>query len=377
MPADNNFSDCPKSAQEFLFYMLTIKGRSPRTVEAYHTDLRLFFRYLRCAKVDGRIPDTLEDVICSDLPEKVFLSVTLSDAYAYLHYIQQQRGNMAATRSRKVSALKSFYKYLNTKTTLLPDNPLKDLEVPSLKKSMPKYLTLEQSLQLLQAVDGPQRARDYCMITLLLNCGMRLSELVGINLQDIRDDTIKLLGKGNKERIIYINDACQAALSDYMRYRQQPVKESEKNALFLSGRGTRLTGRRVEQIVGQTLKNAGLDGMGFSPHKLRHTAATLMYQHGNVDIRVLKEILGHANLGTTEIYTHVSNTQMENAAEASPLAEVMPPKKRRKPSENGQPKDSCGDLPEEPGQTSLSPVDQRENGSPQGHNTPRKGQKQL
>ena len=323
------FSDVPQIAQDFLFYMMTIKGRSPRTVEAYHIDLRLFFRYLKCVKILGTLPDSLEDVRCNDLPQKIILSITLSDAYAYLHFLQQQRDNSAATRSRKVSALKAFYKYLNTKSSFLPDNPLKDLEVPSLKKSMPKYLSLEQSMQLLQAVDGPQRARDYCIITLLLNCGMRLSELVGINLQDIRDDTIKLLGKGNKERIVYINQACQAAISDYLRQRETPIKASEKNAFLLSGCRTRLTGRRVEQIVEENLKKAGLDDMGFSPHKLRHTAATLMYQHGNVDIRVLKELLGHANLGTTEIYTHVSNEQLEKAATASPLSNITPPKKKR------------------------------------------------
>ena len=191
---------------------------------------------------------------------------------------------------------------------------------------MPKYLTLEQSIQLLSVVDGPHRERDYCIITLLLNCGMRLSELVGINLQDIREDTIKLLGKGNKERIIYINSACKAAIDAYLSVRETPIKESEKNAFLLSGRNTRLTGRRVEQIVEDNLKKAGLSGMGYSPHKLRHTAATLMYQHGNVDIRVLKELLGHANLGTTEIYTHISNKQLEKAAAASPLSSLKAPK---------------------------------------------------
>jgi len=328
-PVKTDFTDCPQIAQDFLYYMMTIKGRSVRTVEAYHVDLRLYFRYLKCSKVLSSFPDKLDDVRCDDLDSNVILSINLSDAYAYLHYLQQQRDNSAATRSRKVSALKSFYKYLNTKTMLLKENPLKDLEVPSLKKSMPKYLTLEQSVKLLTVIDGPQRERDYCIITLLLNCGMRLSELVGINLQDIREDTIKLLGKGNKERIIYINSACKTAINDYLRVRETPIKESEKNALFLSGRNTRLTGRRVEQIVEENLKKAGLSGMGFSPHKLRHTAATLMYQHGNVDIRVLKELLGHANLGTTEIYTHVSNEQLEKAATASPLSDMKPVKKKK------------------------------------------------
>ncbi len=326
----NSFHDVPASVREFLFYMLTIRGRSPRTVDGYHIDLRTYMRYLKCQKVLGSIPEDFSQVDCSDLPSDIFLSISLSDVYAFLHCTQQQLGNQAATRSRKTSALRSFYKYLNTKTTLLPENPLKDLEVPTLRKSMPKYLTLDEAQKLLAVVDGPQQSRDYCLITLLLNCGMRLSELVGINLDDIRENTVKLLGKGNKERIVYLNDACLLSLSDYLQVRKHPKSDQHKNALFLSERGSRISGRRVEQIVENNLQKAGLGGMGYSPHKLRHTAATLMYQHGNVDIRILKEILGHANLGTTEIYTHVSNTQLALASQASPLSgEKAKPRKKR------------------------------------------------
>lgn len=249
-------------------------------------------------------------------------AVTLADVYAFLNYTMTQRENSAKTRARKVSSLRSFFHYLTVKEHLLEENPVKNLELPSIKKSLPKHLTLEESLELMAHVDSRYPRRDYCILTLLLNCGMRLSELVGINLPDIRDNSVKLLGKGNKERIVYLNDACLFALEEYYPERSAMPKSASEAALFLSARGTRLSPRRVEQIVAECLKAAGLDGRGYSPHKLRHTAATLMYQHGQVDIRVLKEILGHSNLATTELYTHVSNSQIEHAASKSPLADV-------------------------------------------------------
>ena len=216
---------------------------------------------------------------------------------------------------------------------MLKTNPVENLEVPSVRKSMPRYLTLEESLELLTHVDpaSPSYERDFCIVTLFLNCGMRLSELVGINLYDIRDDTIKLLGKGNKERVIYLNDACRKALDAYLVKRKPAQGVKDRDALFLSSRGTRISPRRVEQIIEECLRNAGLSGQGYSPHKLRHTAATLMYQHGGVDIRVLKEILGHVSLSTTEIYTHVSDRQMEKAAKQSPLSGVAPKKRSKVP----------------------------------------------
>ena len=215
----------------------------------------------------------------------------------------------------------------------LEENPALNLELPSVRKSMPKYLTLEQSLDLLNSVDGSMdsefQERDYCILTLFLNCGMRLSELVGINLQDIRDNTLRLLGKGNKERIIYLNQTCMDAIADYLSVRSRQEKIVDKQALFISQRGTRISARRVQMIVEMYLKKSGLGGMGYSVHKLRHTAATLMYQYGQIDIRVLKDILGHVNLGTTEIYTHVSNTQMEHAADSNPLNRNRKPKKEK------------------------------------------------
>ncbi len=307
--------------------MLTIKGRSARTVDAYYIDLRYFFRYLKASRL-GLPMETpeLEEIEIEDISQEMILGVTISDAYAFLSYVQTVNGNNAATRARKASSLRGFYRYLFNKTNLLSENPMDSLETPSKKKGLPKYLSLEESKSLLEAVGGKQQARDYCIITFLLNCGMRLSELVGIRLESFRDNNaLCLLGKGNKERIVFLNDACVLAKEAYLKERPNPKKAEHKGVFFLSSRGSPLSPRRVEQIVEENLALAGLSGRGYSPHKLRHTAATLMYQHGGVDIRVLKEVLGHVNLGTTEIYTHVANRQVEDAMRRSPLASEIPP----------------------------------------------------
>lgn len=330
-------NDCPELLRQFLFYMETIRGRSEKTVQGYYIDLRSFLRFIKAVKILGIQPlndDQFHQIKIADISTEVICSVTLADVYEYLHFALSQLNNGSAARSRKVSSIRAFYKYITTKTTLLEDDPVKNLEVPAIKKALPKYLTLEESLELLTSVKSKFTQRDFCIITLFLNCGMRVSELVGINLEDIRDNTLKLLGKGNKERVVYLNDACIAAINDYMAVRETSISpgslsKADRNALFLSKNGKRLTVRRVEQIVGECLKLAGLSGQGYSPHKLRHTAATLMYQHGGVDIRVLKEILGHSNLGTTEIYTHVSSGQIENAAEKNPLSKVKPKKEKQ------------------------------------------------
>lgn len=323
--------DCPPLLRDFLFYMETIRGRSARTVEGYYIDLRTFLRYIKAVKLMNITPhndDEFRNISIGNISEIVICNVALSDVYAYLNFCMDELGNKAAARARKVTALRTFYKYVSTKTDLLKENPMRNLELPSVKRAMPKYLTLEESLELLNSVQSKFTQRDFCMITLMLNCGMRVSELVGINLNDIRDDTLKLLGKGNKERVVYLNNSCKMALEEYLKVRKVPenCSREDKDALFLSKRGKRLTTRRVEQIVEECMKQAGFSGMGYSPHKLRHTAATLMYQHGGVDIRVLQELLGHENLGTTEIYTHISNAQVQNAAQSSPLAKVKPKK---------------------------------------------------
>lgn len=318
--------NCPQLLREFLFYMETIRGRSPKTVEAYYTDLHTFFCFMKIYRGLLAQDTPVKEIDISDISLDFIRSITLSDVYEYLNYAMSERENNAKTRARKVSSLRSFFKYLTTKANVLDENPIQELEIPSLKKSLPKYLTLEQSLELLSHVDSSAPKRDYCMVTLFLNCGIRLSELVGLNLTSVHFDakTMTVLGKGNKERLLYLNDACIRALKEYLEERMQIKDVKDKKALFLSSRGTRITARRVQQIIQRSLEQAGLGGLGFSTHKLRHTAATLLYQQGGVDIRVLQQMLGHVNLGTTEIYTHTSSQQLKDAAESSPLKNVRP-----------------------------------------------------
>ena len=324
--------NCPKLLRDFLFYMETIRGRSVKTVEAYYTDLHTFFCFMKTYKgfCDSNL--STKDMDISDIDLEFIKSITLSDVYEYLNYTMSERENNAKTRARKVSSLRSFYKYLTTKANVLEENPIQELEIPALKKSLPKYLSLEQSLELLSHVDSSSPKRDYCMITLFLNGGIRLAELVGLNLSSVHfaAKTMTVLGKGNKERLLYLNNACIRSLEEYLKERSQIKSIKDKNALFLSSRGTRITARRVQQIIQRSLEQAGLAGQGFSTHKLRHTAATLLYQQGGVDIRVLQQMLGHVNLGTTEIYTHTSSQQLKEAAESSPLKDVRPSRTKEK-----------------------------------------------
>lgn len=321
-------NDCPQYLRDFLFYLETIKGRSTKTVEAYYIDLRTFFRFMKRRKGLSCAEKEFSEITISDVSIDMIKTITLSDIYEFLNYTLSERENNAKTRSRKVSSLRSFYKYMTTKANLLEQNPVLNLEVPSVKKTLPKYLSLEESIELLSKVESKSQERDYCMVTLFLNCGMRLSELVGINLSDIKEDnTIKVTGKGNKERVLYLNQSCINAIAAYKKVRPNIVG-ADRNALFVSKQGRRISNRRVEQIVDNCLKSAGLSGKGYSTHKLRHTAATLMYQHGGVDIRLLQDMLGHSNLGTTEIYTHISSKQLEEAAQKNPLSQIKPRKKK-------------------------------------------------
>ncbi|MEA4911451.1 MAG: tyrosine-type recombinase/integrase [Oscillospiraceae bacterium] len=340
----SDYSDCPPVLSQFLFYLETIRNVSPRTVNGYYIDLRLFFRYLMLSRGHCDRATPIDEVRIDGVTIKDIRAVTTMEVYEYLHFVMDERENNPNTRARKVSSLRSYFKYLTIKTHQLEVDPVKDIEVPSLRKSLPKFLSLEESLALLDSVDGEFEARDYCILTLFLNCGMRLSELVGINLSDIREDTIRIVGKGNKERIVYLNDACRAALKNCITARNaRSYKNKDENALLLSRTGSRLTGRRVEQIVDEYLEKAGLAGRGYSAHKLRHTAATLMYRHGNVDILAIKEILGHEHVSTTEIYTHISDDKLRDAASASPLSEV-----RRR---GVKPKGLSADVPSEKAET--------------------------
>ncbi|MBQ3149757.1 MAG: tyrosine recombinase XerC [Clostridia bacterium] len=319
-----DFSAYPQSAQYYFNYLITVNGKSELTVSGYALDLRMFFRFLKLHRNIVSKNTDFDDIRIDDIDIDFLKKVTVNEAYAFLAYCTTVRKNNATSRARKVVAIKRFYRFLALNKQFIDENPLADLESPRIKKSLPKYLTLDQSLDLLSCVDGNFRERDYCILTLFLNCGLRLSELVGLNLTDIRNDsTIRVLGKGNKERIIYLNNACTAALNRYLRVRPADGV-ADRDAVFISRNKRRISKRAVQDIVDKFLKKAGLDGQGYSVHKLRHTAATLMYQHGDVDVRLLKEILGHESLSTTEIYTHVVNSQLQKALDSNPLNDLSP-----------------------------------------------------
>lgn len=321
--------EAPVILREFLSYHETIQGHSRKTVDEYFLDLRNFFRYIKLEK--GFAPRTaeLDQISIEDVDLDLIRSVTLTDVYSYMSYLSRDRarypnsnstryGLNASTRARKVASIRSFYKYLTNKAKVLTENPMQDLDAPRQKKTLPRYLNLENSVDLLEAVDGTFKERDYCILTLFLNCGLRISELINLNITDIRDEQLRILGKGNKERILYLNDACITALRDYLAVRGT-TGIIEQNALFISQRRKRISKAAVEKMVKKHLTMAGLDSTQYSPHKLRHTAATLMLQNG-VDVRTLQEVLGHDHLNTTQIYTHVDNENLRTAARANPLA---------------------------------------------------------
>ena len=308
--------------KEYLFYQQTIRQKSTKTVDEYFLDLRTFFRFMKQYRHLVPSDTEFDEITIDDIDLDFLKSIDLNDAYEYMNYLQRERNNTAASRARKCSSLKGFFKFISKKKNYIEKDPVEELEIPKKKKALPKYLTLEQSIELLNTVEGENRERDYAIITLFLNCGLRVSEMSGLNYTDIRNDnTIRVLGKGNKERIIYLNSACINAINDYMRVR--PVDDvKDKTALFISRNHRRMSVKTIQAMVYKYLEKIGLSAQGYSCHKLRHTAATLMYQHGGVDVRVLKEVLGHENLGTTEIYTHLSSEQMKKAADSNPLAKV-------------------------------------------------------
>jgi site-specific recombinase XerD len=322
--AANYRDEAPQVIKDYMYYLQTIRNKSQKTVNEYYIDLRTFFRYIK--KQRHMVADDVdfENIKIDDITLDLIKTITLNDAYEYMDYLATVRNNNAASRARKCSSLKGYFKFLHKNKHSIDNNPVEMLEAPKNKKSLPKYLTLEQSLELLNAVDGPYKERDYCIITLFLNCGLRVSEMAGLNYTDVRNDnTIRVVGKGNKERIIYLNDACVSAINAYMKVR--PVDDvKDKRTLFVSRNHNRMSVKTIQAMVYKYLAKIGLDAQGYSCHKLRHTAATLMYQHGGVDIRVLKDVLGHENLGTTEIYTHLSSEQMKDAAEKNPLSKVKP-----------------------------------------------------
>ena len=324
-------SDSPQILLDFLSYHETIKAHSKRTVDEYYLDMRNFFRYLKQTRDPALRGKNLDEIDILDVDLPFIRTITLTDIYGYLTYLSRDRilhqhseisnkGLNAASRARKLATIRSFFNYLCNKMHLLEENPCKDIDTPKQMKSLPRYLTLDESLSLLEAVDGQNRERDYCILTLFLNCGLRISELIGLNMGDIQDDALRVLGKGNKVRIVYLNQACKDALERYLAVRR-PITGKDRDALFLSERNQRISRSMVNALVKKHLSAAGLDSSRYSSHKLRHTAATLMLQNG-VDVKAVQEVLGHEHLNTTEIYTHIDNESLRVAAKANPLSHV-------------------------------------------------------
>lgn len=316
------YLDVPDAVIEYLHYLDFVKLRSPRTVNGYYLDLRGFFRYMMvtwslCSQ--QTLETEPERIDLTHITTDQIRNIQKQDILNYLDYVRTNENGPKA-RARKMSALRGFFGYLCNQVNLLRDDPTANISLGTPKKSLPKYLSADESIDLLNNIQSDFYERDFCILTMFLNCGMRLAELITINLSDFKDGTIRITGKGGKERLVYLNSACLDALDHYLPARAALPNLADSNALFVSKRtGKRLTARRVQQIVERCLQSAGLSGRGYSPHKLRHTAATLMYQ-GGVDMLALKEILGHENVSTTQIYTHINQQQLRDAVAASPLS---------------------------------------------------------
>lgn len=317
------FSDCPQIVRDFLNYHETIKGQSQLTISEYHLDLRMFLRFIKLMRCDLSIDTPLEDIPINDIDINFIRSITTSDVFEFLSYLASERsdsGLNAVSRARKLSSIKSFFKYLTVRTKQLSENPVADLEYPKIRKSLPRYLKMDQAAALLRSVSGPNQKRDYAILMLFLNCGIRRSELVALNLTDVYEDRIRVVGKGNKERTVYFGSACKKALDIYLVERNKIVL-SDNRALFGSRDKNRISVSAVHRLVKKHLLAAGLDPAQFSAHKLRHTAATMMLS-GGVDVKTVQEVLGHENLNTTQIYTHIESTELKIAAEANPLSKL-------------------------------------------------------
>lgn len=326
-----HYKDCPQILREFLTYHETIKGQSPLTISEYYLDIRMFLRFIKLMRNDMPIQTNLDDIDIKNVDIDFIRRIDTSDIYDFLSFLANDRvinpesnlpeyGIEASARARKLSSIKSFYKYLTVRTKLLDENPVADMEYPKLRKSLPKYLTLEQSAALLQAVSGPNEKRDYAILMLFLNCGIRRSELVGLNTSDVYEDRIRVIGKGNKERFVYFGTSCRKAIDQYLEIRNKVIL-SDNRALFGSQKGNRITVTAVHRLVKKALLQAGIDSTQYSAHKLRHTAATMMLS-GGVDVKTVQEVLGHENLNTTQIYTHIENTELKIASEANPLSKL-------------------------------------------------------
>lgn len=326
--ANYNNENNPEFLNEYLIHIKLVQTLSERTIQEYYFDIRLFLKYIHSINVDEDIEST--DISAMSIDE--LKNITGTDLYNFIFYASDERKNQDYARYRKVSSLRSFFKYLLKVAHIIDYDPTKDLDnIRAPKAKLPKYLTLNDSLKLLESCDSKDSRRDFCIITLFINCGIRLSELVGINISDIDFDEyrLKVLGKGNKERVVYLNEACVDALKNYLEIRNSNPKSKYENALFLSNQNKRISKRRVQQIVENALIKSGLDGKGITTHKLRHTAATLIYQYGDADVLTLKELLGHSSISTTEIYTHLDDDNVRKIVESNPLSHIKSKKSNK------------------------------------------------
>jgi len=325
------YADCPLILREFLSYHENIKAQSPKTISEYYLDLRMFLRFIKLMRLNMSITARLDEIDIRDVDIKFIQDITTSDVYEFLSYLAHDRnptpdapypeyGIEASARARKLSAIKSFFKYLTVRTKQLQENPVADIEYPKLRKSLPKYLTLDQCQALLGSVEGVNQKRDFAILMIFLTCGIRRSELVGLNITDVYEDRLRVVGKGNKERFVYFGTPCRKAIDEYLVERKKKVL-TDNRALFGSRDGNRISVSAVHRLVKKALLTAGLDSTQFSAHKLRHTAATLMLSSG-VDVKTVQEVLGHENLNTTQIYTHIENTELKIAAEANPISRI-------------------------------------------------------
>lgn len=327
----NDYSDITEIVRKYLIYKSATQNRSSKTVFQYYHDLCTFTRFMLLRTYPEKYSKTaFSEIPYSDGDDELLINVKSDDVFEFTYFCFDTLKNGVCARRRKISCLRSFYKYLCKNLKVINENPTDAIDLPSMPKKLPKFLTLDESIELLSSVEGNNAKRDYCIITLFLNCGMRVSELVGIDISDISNDfsSVTVTGKGSKERILYLNSACQKAITDYLEIRPKNPKFKDKNALFISRNNNRISVQAVQSLIKKHLKAAGLENRNMSVHKLRHTAATLMYRHGKTDVRVLKDILGHEQLSTTQIYTHVNDDMIRKAADDNPLANVSAKKSK-------------------------------------------------
>ena len=316
------YDDAPKLLKDFLFYLDVVNGKSPKTIYEYYLDLRFYLKYIKKRKLN--LKQDINDVVITDIDADFFKTISLQDTYQYLYFMKETRGNNANSLNRKTCSIRVFFKYLTNKALALETNVMENLESNSLPRRLPKHLSVDECENLLNSIDGNNCKRNYAILILFLSCGLRLSELVSLNLSDVEADFLTINGKGNKQRNVYLNDVCKSAITDYIKNERitENLSPDAKNALFISRNGNRISRRMVQSLVEKQLKIAGLGDKKYSTHKLRHTAATLMHKYGGVDIRVLQEVLGHENLGTTQIYTHVDSEQIKDAVNSNPISKI-------------------------------------------------------